>query len=98
MAMDPIEPDFEAIEILKKAGCLEECEAHQGNIFEGYSDIESAYKLANLMVSQGRIKLPNGKTRRDLTDRLLETYQEYNIATTCHECARHGLHLSNFSR
>lgn len=91
--MDPIEPDFEAFDILIKAGCLGECDGHPSSYYGMDEPIESAYKLANSLISQKKITLEPGTTRRDFTDRLLSTYEDNRGPEMCTYCQKLGINV-----
>ena len=75
-----------AFVVLCKVDALDECEIHEGYYFDGGSDPEDAYKLANAQVTKGEIELPGGMTRRDMTDAIKDVYEEYSGASSCTYC------------
>jgi ea8.5-like protein len=75
-----------ARQFLCEAGALEECEIHDGTFCRGDEDITNAYKLLNAQVTADKIQLEPGQTRRDLTDLLLEVYEDNAGADRCMEC------------
>lgn len=78
----------QARDFLVEAGTLEECENHPGTFFDGDGDLEAAYKRANAGISNGKIPLGQGETRRAYTDRLKAVYEDNSGLDGCPECER----------
>ena len=93
--MEPFEPDYQAFEVLLKAGCLDQCDGHPGEYYDGGEQIEEAYKLGNTLISSGKIKLSNGETRRDFTDRIKVVYEDNSGPEICSYCQKLGINVMN---
>lgn len=72
--------------VLVEVAALEECENHPGTYFEGYADVEEAYRYVNRKVTSGDIVLKRGQTRKDLTDLIKEVYDDNSALSGCPEC------------
>ncbi len=79
----------EAMRVLLDVGTLKECEYHDGEYFEGSSDVEEAYKAANARITAGKIVLPRGTTRRDFTDIIKDVYEQYSALSGCSACEKY---------
>jgi hypothetical protein len=64
-----------ALSILCNAGALEECEAHDGEYFEGSAPLEDAYRLMTEMTC--------GLEERKQMRRLIRSVYEENSCLTC---------------
>jgi hypothetical protein len=75
-----------ALDIAIQAGVLEQCEFHDGCIFELSGDLDAAYKLGNSRFTAGKL---NGTfaSRREMTD-LIKEAVESNSADECPSCAK----------
>ncbi|MBA9071809.1 hypothetical protein FHR71_005595 [Methylobacterium sp. RAS18] len=78
-----------ALSFLVGAGCIEECEHHDGIYFDGGEPVETAYKLANAQISSGALVLPEGTSRRDYTDLLKSVYEDNSGIESCYACDKH---------
>jgi hypothetical protein len=80
--------DFDdlALRLLCEVGAIEECEHHEGYYFDGQSELEEAYKLANARITAGQIVLSEDMSRRDFTYIIKEQYEFYVGAERCSYC------------
>jgi hypothetical protein len=67
---------------------LEECKRHGGLYFDGGSDVDGAYRLANAGITAGTIQLPPGVSRHDFTDAIKKAYEENSGVGGCPHCAQ----------
>ena len=74
-----------ATSIACEAGCLEECEHHEGTYINQYSDPTDAYRLGNAKFTNGEI---DGvfDTRGEMTDEIKAAIDD--SADECYACAR----------
>lgn len=77
-----------ATALLVEVGALRECPGHEGLFFNGGREVEDAYKLANSRITRGLVDLPSWASRREFTDVLKKTYEEYSIGDECAWCAK----------
>ena len=77
-----------ALGILCDAQALEECEHHEAIYFDGGTEVQEAYKLANARISNGELELPDGVSRRDFTDVMKEVYIENSGRDDCYACEK----------
>lgn len=78
-----------SLDVLKEIGLISECDYHAGTFYDGgQGDLEDAYKLANAKITRGDIELPDGKTRRDFTDAIKDTYNDNAGVDYCTSCEK----------
>ena|SRR5438876_402141 len=75
-----------ALRVNCDAGSLKECEYHEAIYFDGGSDVQDAYKIANARITAGEIDLPDGVSRRDFTDVIKQAYEENSGLDGCSLC------------
>ncbi len=75
-----------ALQIALEAGVLATCELHEDCFLEGNEDIEGAYKLGNLKITNGELQ-GAFSSRREMTDTIKEVVEEHS-AGECPSCAK----------
>lgn len=65
-----------ALGVLIDAGLLKECPLHDDAFIDTSDDITSAYKLANSLITLGRLILPSGYDRQAFSDEIKQAYEE----------------------
>lgn len=84
--MEEMEARYQqGLAICVEVGAIETCEFH-GDHYEGHGDVEEAYRYANAEVTAGRITLPDGMTRRDLTDAIKNAFEDNSGIDYCPSC------------
>ena len=76
------------LELCVEAGVLEECEFHEGTYFQGNSELEEAYKLANVKISRGEFGEPRKENRKEVTDAIKLAYDDNSFALQCYQCEK----------
>lgn len=74
-----------ALELAIEAGVLKNCPYHEGSIYLGNKEIESAYKLADSKWQAGEINTDYFKTRKEMTDSIKELVSEHEHYS-CNPC------------
>lgn len=77
-----------ALRVALEAGALDECEYHPGVYYEGGSDVQDAYRLANSQITAHKIELPKGFTRRNFTDAIKAVYDDNSLPSECFICTK----------
>lgn len=73
-----------ALRVLLKVGALKACEVH-GELSEGNSDLEGAYKLGNTMISRGDIDL-GGFSRTEFSALIKSEFDDHSYGDGCGYC------------
>lgn len=76
-----------AMTALLAVGAVKECEWHDGEYLAGNEDLDAAYRYANSKVTSGDMSLPDGFSRRQLTDKIKELGESY-WQDECGACAK----------
>lgn len=86
--MEDREADYQqGVELCIKAGALEQCEYHEGIYYRGDEPVEEAYKLANSLITQGKIE-PGKDGRTGVTDSIKRAYEDNIGFDECAQCAK----------
>ena len=73
-----------AFDIAREAGCIAECEFHEGTFIDQFSDPSDAYRLGNNKFSEGEL---DGRfdTRKEMTDAIKAAIDESGME--CYACS-----------
>lgn len=74
-----------ALELAIESGVLINCPYHEGFIYLGNEQIESAYKLANSKWTSGKINPDHFETRKEMTNCIKTVVSEYGLYS-CNQC------------
>lgn len=77
-----------ARDILVETGALIECEWHAGSYYDGETDLQDAYKLANSRITSRQIQLPDRISRRDFSDIIKSVYEDNSGINYCASCEK----------
>lgn len=72
--------------IAVEAGCLEECERHEGTYIDAGIGLEDAFKLGNYKMSNGLLD-GHFETRREMTDAVQAAFEHHAVGE-CYGCVR----------